>query len=118
MGTETNCLISDVFTYTFKDRYTIGGTLRNDGSSVLLPSQMGMVPGCFCSMDCFGREFHETAKVVDFLKVRAGIGTSVMKVFLTGGNYSLTTYAWRPVHSIITMGFYLRIVQRQKGTKT
>ena len=107
------------FNYTFKDRYTIGGTLRNDGSSVFAANhKWGWFPGVSAAWTVSEENFMKQQKVVDFLKVRAGIGTSGNESILTGGNYSLTTYG------MATGAFYYYngllhkgIVQKQKGNK-
>lgn len=73
------------FNYTFKDRYTIGGTLRNDGSSVFAANhKWGWFPGVSAAWTVSEENFMKRQKVLNFLKVRAGVGTSGNESILTG----------------------------------
>lgn len=107
------------FNYTFKDRYTIGATLRNDGSSVFAENhKWGWFPGVSAAWTITEEKFMENIKELSYLKLRAGIGTSGNESILTGGNYSLTTYgmatgAYYYFDGALNKG----IIQKQKGNK-
>ncbi|MDD2437840.1 MAG: TonB-dependent receptor [Massilibacteroides sp.] len=107
------------FNYTFKDRYTLGTTLRNDGSSVFAANhKWGWFPGVSAAWTISEESFMKNLKALNYLKLRAGIGTSGNESILAGGNYSLTTYG------MATGAFYYfdgllnkGIIQKQKGNK-
>ena len=93
--------------------------MRNDGSSVFAANhKWGWFPGVSAAWTVSEENFMKRQKVLNFLKVRAGVGTSGNESILTGGNYSLTTYG------MATGAFYYYngllhkgIVQKQKGNK-
>lgn len=105
--------------YSYMDRYTIGATFRNDGSSVFAENhKWGWFPGVSAAWTISEEKFMKGATWLDFLKLRAGVGTSGNESILTGGNYSLTTYG------MATGAFYYfgntykkGIIQKQKGNK-
>ncbi|MDF9828954.1 SusC/RagA family TonB-linked outer membrane protein [Parabacteroides sp. PF5-6] len=107
------------FNYTFKDRYTIGGTLRNDGSSVFAANhKWGWFPGVSAAWTISEENFMKKQDVLNFLKVRFGVGTSGNESILTGGNYSLTTYGMATGAFYYYNGsFHKGIIQKQKGNK-
>lgn len=107
------------FNYTFKDRYTVGGTLRNDGSSVFAENhKWGWFPGISAAWTITEESFMKNVKSLDYLKLRAGVGTSGNESILTGGNYSLTTYGMGTGALYYFDGQLNKgIIQKQKGNK-
>lgn len=107
------------FNYIFKNRYTVGGTLRNDGSSVFASNhKWGWFPGISAAWTISEEEFMKQQKVLNYLKLRAGVGTSGNESILTGGNYSLTTYGMATGALYYYNGLLNKgIVQKQKGNK-
>ena len=107
------------FNYTFKDRYIIGATLRNDGSSVFAEDhKWGWFPGVSGAWIISEEKFMDNVNALSYLKLRAGYGTSGNESILTGGNYSLTTYGMATgalyyFNNILNKG----IIQKQKGNK-
>lgn len=107
------------FNYTFKDRYIIGATLRNDGSSVFAEDhKWGWFPGVSGAWIISEEKFMDDVNALSYLKLRAGYGTSGNESILTGGNYSLTTYGMATgalyyFNNILNKG----IIQKQKGNK-
>ena len=79
--------------YTFKNRYILGVTLRNDGSSVFADNhKWGWFPGASAAWIISEEKFMKDFDVLSFLKLRAGYGTSGNESILTGGTYPLTTH--------------------------
>lgn len=107
------------FNYTFKNRYTLGGTLRNDGSSVFAANhKWGWFPGVSAAWTVTEEDFMKKLPVLNYLKLRAGVGTSGNESILTGGNYSLTTYGMATGALYYYNGLLNKgIVQKQKGNK-
>lgn len=105
--------------YSFMDRYTIGATFRNDGSSVFAENhKWGWFPGVSAAWTISEEKFMKNVKWVDFLKLRAGVGTSGNESILTGGNYSLTTYGMASGALYYYGGTFSKgIIQKQKGNK-
>lgn len=105
--------------YSYKDRYTIGVTFRNDGSSVFADNhKWGWFPGVSAAWTISEESFMKKADWINFLKLRAGVGTSGNESILTSGNYSLTTYGMVK-GALYYYGGALNkgIVQLQKGNK-
>lgn len=107
------------FNYTFKDRYTLGATLRNDGSSVFAANhKWGWFPGLSAAWIVTEEAFMKNFKELNYLKLRAGVGTSGNESILTGGNYSLTTYGMATGALYYFDGTLNKgIIQKQKGNK-
>lgn len=105
--------------YSYMDRYTIGATFRNDGSSVFAENhKWGWFPGVSAAWTISEENFMKNATWVNFLKLRAGVGTSGNESILTGGNYSLTTYGTATgAHYYFGGAFNKGVVQLQKGNK-
>lgn len=106
--------------YSFDDKYVLGLTVRRDGSSVFAANhKWGTFPGVSAAWNISNENFMKEAKWVDFLKLRAGVGTSGNESILTSNNYSLTTYGsadsggWYYFDGNLTNGIY----QLQKGNK-
>ncbi|MDE6491210.1 MAG: TonB-dependent receptor [Muribaculaceae bacterium] len=79
--------------YSFKNRYIFGATLRRDGSSAFAKNnKWGWFPGVSGAWVLSEENFLRNVDKIDFLKLRAGYGTSGNESILTGGTYSLTTY--------------------------
>ncbi|MDD4513980.1 TonB-dependent receptor [Massilibacteroides sp.] len=107
------------FNYTYKDRYTVGATLRNDGSSVFAANhKWGWFPGISAAWTISEESFMKNMKDLNYLKVRAGVGTSGNESILTNGNYSLTTYGMATGALYYFNGTLNKgIIQKQKGNK-
>jgi TonB-linked SusC/RagA family outer membrane protein len=107
------------FNYAFKDRYILGATLRNDGSSVFAAHhKWGWFPGASAAWIVTGEKFMENIRPLNYLKLRAGLGTSGNESILTGGNYSLTTYGMATGgHYYFNGSLNKAIIQKQKGNK-
>lgn len=105
--------------YSYMDRYSIGATFRNDGSSVFAENhKWGWFPGVSAAWTISEEKFMKGATWLDFLKLRAGVGTSGNESILTGGNYSLTTYGMAQGAFYYYGGKYNKgIIQKQKGNK-
>lgn len=79
--------------YTYLDRYILGATLRHDGSSAFAENhKWGWFPGVSAGWIISNEGFMKDAKWLDYLKLRAGYGTSGNESILTGNLYMLTTY--------------------------
>ena len=106
--------------YSYDDRYVLGLTVRRDGSSVFgANNKWGTFPGVSAAWNISNEEFMKGASKVDFLKLRAGVGTSGNESILTSNYYTLNTYG-----SASSGGFYYfngqltnGIYQLQKGNK-
>ena len=106
--------------YSFDDKYVLGLTLRRDGSSVFATNhKWGTFPGISAAWNISNENFLKNVNWVDFLKLRAGVGTSGNESILTSNYYTLTTYG-----SANSGGFYYfggkltnGIYQLQKGNK-
>ena len=104
--------------YTFKQRYTLGATIRRDGSSVFAENnKWGWFPGISAGWNISEEEFVNN-DVLSNLKLRGGIGTSGNESILTGNNYSISTYTsgtgtWYYFNGVFNRG----IAQAQKGNK-
>jgi hypothetical protein len=107
--------------YTYLDRYIVGATLRHDGSSAFAENhKWGWFPGISAAWIISSEKFMKsTSNWLDYLKFRAGYGTSGNESILTGNNYMLTTYGnadaggWFFFNNIQTNG----LIQKQKGNK-
>lgn len=107
--------------YTYLDRYIVGATLRHDGSSAFAENhKWGWFHGISAAWIISSEKFMKsTSNWLDYLKFRAGYGTSGNESILTGNNYMLTTYGnadaggWFFFNNIQTNG----LIQKQKGNK-
>jgi len=104
--------------YSIADKYVIGATLRRDGSSVFSANhKWGWFPGVSAAWNISNENFMENVEWVDFLKLRAGWGTSGNESILTSKYYTLTTFGnapsggWYYFDGALTNGIY----QLQKG---
>jgi TonB-linked SusC/RagA family outer membrane protein len=104
--------------YSYDDRYVFGATLRRDGSSVFAANhKWGSFPGVSAAWNASNEEFLKGVNWIDFLKLRAGWGTSGNESILTNNNYSLTTFGsanfggWYYFDGALVNGIY----QLQKG---
>jgi len=104
--------------YSIADKYVIGATLRRDGSSVFSANhKWGWFPGVSAAWNISNENFMKDVSWVDFLKLRAGWGTSGNESILTSHYYSLTTFGnansggWYYFDGALTNGIY----QLQKG---
>lgn len=79
--------------YTYKDRYIFGTTLRRDGSSAFSKNhKWGWFPGASAAWILSSEDFMKDYTWLDYLKVRAGIGTSGNESILTGNAYTSNIY--------------------------
>lgn len=104
--------------YTFKNRYILGVTLRNDGSSVFADNhKWGWFPGASAAWIISEEKFMKDFDVLSFLKLRAGYGTSGNESILTGGTYPLTTYgnAWSGDYYYFGGVYHKGIIQKEQG---
>ena len=104
--------------YTFKNRYILGVTLRNDGSSVFADNhKWGWFPGASAAWIISEEKFMKDFNALSFLKLRAGYGTSGNESILTGGTYSLTTYGNAINGDYYYFGgvYHKGIIQKQQG---
>ena len=104
--------------YSYDDRYVVGITMRYDGSSVFAKNhKFGFFPGISAAWNISNEQFMKNASWVDFLKLRAGYGTSGNESILAGNHYTLNTYGaansggWYYFNGVLTNGIY----QLQKG---
>lgn len=106
--------------YSYDDKYVLGLTFRRDGSSVFATNhKWGSFPGVSAAWNISNEDFLKDVSWIDFLKIRAGVGTSGNESILTSNYYTLTTYG-----SANSGGFYYfggnltnGIYQLQKGNK-
>lgn len=62
--------------YSFDERYAISASIRRDGSSAFGPNnRWGTFPGLSASWTVTNEGFAKSIPVVDYLKVRVGVGT-------------------------------------------
>ena len=104
--------------YTFKNRYILGVTLRNDGSSVFADNhKWGWFPGASAAWIISEEKFMKDFDVLSFLKLRVGYGTSGNESILTGGTYPLTTYgnAWSGDYYYFGGVYHKGIIQKEQG---
>ena len=107
--------------YTWLDRYILGATLRRDGSSAFAENhKWGWFPGVSAAWIVSSESFMKSCSGwLDYLKLRAGIGTSGNESILTGNTYMLTTYGtpgaggWFFFNNTQHNG----MIQKQKGNK-
>ena len=104
--------------YSIADKYILGATLRRDGSSVFAANhKWGWFPGVSAAWNISNENFMNNVSWVDFLKLRAGWGTSGNESILTNNYYTLTTFGnassggWYYFDGVLTNGIY----QLQKG---
>lgn len=105
--------------YSYDSRYILGATLRHDGSSAFAENhRWGWFPGVSAAWNISNEKFMKsTQNWLDFLKLRAGYGTSGNESILTGNLYMLTTYGnasqggWFFFNNVQNNGLY----QMQKG---
>jgi len=104
--------------YSYDDRYVVGATIRRDGSSVFAANnKWGWFPGVSAAWNISNESFLKNVSWIDFLKIRAGWGTSGNESILTSNNYSLTTFGsansggWYYFNHALVNGIY----QLQKG---
>lgn len=104
--------------YSIADKYILGATLRRDGSSVFATNhKWGWFPGVSAAWNISNENFMNNVSWVDFLKLRAGWGTSGNESILTNNYYTLTTFGnansggWYYFDGVLTNGIY----QLQKG---
>ena len=106
--------------YSYDDKYVLGLTFRRDGSSVFAQNhKWGSFPGISAAWNISNEDFLKDVNWIDFLKLRAGVGTSGNESILTSNYYTLTTYG-----SANGGGFYYfggdltnGVYQLQKGNK-
>lgn len=106
--------------YSYDDKYVLGLTVRRDGSSVFGENhKWGTFPGVSAAWNISNENFMKQFDWIDFLKIRAGVGTSGNESILTSNYYTLTTYGtansggWYYFNNELTNGIY----QLQKGNK-
>lgn len=81
--------------YTFKNRYILGVTLRNDGSSVFADNhKWGWFPGASAAWIISEEKFMKDFNALSFLKLRAYYGTSGNESILTAW-YLFADYVWQ-----------------------
>ena len=104
--------------YSIADKYVLGATLRRDGSSVFSANhKWGWFPGISAAWNISNENFMKDVTWIDFLKLRAGWGTSGNESILTSHYYTLSTFGnapsggWYYFDGALTNGIY----QMQKG---
>ncbi len=106
--------------YSYDDKYVLGLTFRRDGSSVFAQNhKWGTFPGISAAWNISNEDFLKDVNWVDFLKLRAGVGTSGNESILTSNNYTLTTYGSANGGGYYYFGGDLTngVYQLQKGNK-
>jgi TonB-linked SusC/RagA family outer membrane protein len=79
--------------YILKDRYIVGFTIRNDGSSSFpADKKYGLFPGLSGAWVISEEGFLKNNSVLSNLKLRAGWGTSGNESVVVNNNYYLDTY--------------------------
>ncbi len=84
--------------YSLLDRYLIGFTLRQDGSSKFINTRYGLFPAVSAAWRVSEENFMNAVEWIDDLKVRGGYGIMGNQVNVTSGN-AFTTYGGNRSHS-------------------
>jgi len=103
--------------YTFRDRYILGFTARNDGSSAF-PSEhkWGFFPGVSAAWVLSEENFLRNSNVISTLKLRGGWGTSGNESAVNNNFYYLTQYGTAYGYNYYIGGSLLTgILQNQLG---
>lgn len=103
--------------YTFLDRYIIGVTARRDGSSVFADNKKwGLFPGVSGAWIVSEESFMRDNSVLNFLKVRAGYGTTGNESVMTSNYYWTNLYGTAYGYNYYIGGkLYTAILQSQLG---
>lgn len=105
--------------YSYKDKYILGLTARNDGSSAFPPNKKwGFFPGISGAWIVSQESFLQDNKVVNYLKVRGGWGTSGNESAVTNNFYYLTQYGAARGYAFYFGGTqHTGLIQTQQGNE-